>query len=109
MRGGVRAGAGRKPGSVSRIDAEARQKALAGGTSPLDFLLWIMRDDKRDFSARLDAAEAAAPYCHARLSSTELSGPNAAPIQTQEVPADPEIVIDAFIAFAKKRGLKIEG
>src|SRR5271169_5548941 len=59
----VRDGAGRKPGSVARIDAEARQRALAGGEMPLDFLLSVMRDDKRDFPARLDAAKAAAPYC----------------------------------------------
>jgi len=85
MRGGKREGAGRKPGSVSRIDAEARQRALAGGMMPLDFLLSIMRDDKQDAAARRDAAKAAAPYCHARLSSTELSGHGGGPIKTEEI------------------------
>jgi hypothetical protein len=37
---------------------------------------------------RLDAAKAAAPYCHTRLFSTELSGPEKWPIQTLEVPPD---------------------
>jgi len=77
MRGGKREGAGGKPGSVARIDAEARQRALASGTTPLDFLLLVMRDDKRDFPARLDAAKAAAPYCHSRLSSQPAPDPGA--------------------------------
>jgi len=69
MKGGRREGAGRKPGSVARIDYAARKKALESGISPLDFLLAIMRDEGQAFSARLDAAKAAAPFCHARLSA----------------------------------------
>jgi hypothetical protein len=80
MRGGRREGAGRKPGSVSKLDAEARRKALEGGMMPLDYLLGIMRDEDQDPRSRLDAAKAAAPYCHARLSATELSGPNGGPV-----------------------------
>jgi hypothetical protein len=108
MRGGRRVGAGRKPGSVSRIDAEARQKALAGGMTPLDFLLSVMRDDTRDFPARLDAAKAAAPYCHARLASTELSGPDKGPIEHNHNDVSEEVRLEAFLSFAKKTGLKFE-
>ena len=82
-RGGRREGAGRKPGSVSKLDAEARKKANEGGGMPLDFLLGIMRDEQQDPRSRLDAAKAAAPYCHARLSSTELSGPSGSPVKVQ--------------------------
>lgn len=99
MRGGKREGAGRKPGSVSRIDAEARQRALAGGMMPLDYLLSIMRDDKRDDHARLDAAKAAAPYCHARLASTELSGPGGGPIETRNFSDEARVrALEAFLA-----------
>ena len=59
MRGGRREGAGRKPGSVSRIDAEARQRAVAGGMMPLDYLLSIMRDENEGKRERIDAAKAA--------------------------------------------------
>jgi hypothetical protein len=92
MRGGKREGAGRRPGSVARIDAEARQKAFAGGLTPLDYLLSIMRDENEDKRQRIDAAKAAAPYCHARLSSTEVSGPSDGPlaVQTTNVLAIPE-------------------
>ena len=50
---------------------------------PLDYLLAIMREDQQDPRSRLDAAKAAAPYCHARLSSTELSGPNGSAVSVQ--------------------------
>ena len=43
---------------------------------PLDYLLSIMRDETQEAAVRRDAAKAAAPYCHARLASTEISGPN---------------------------------
>jgi hypothetical protein len=83
MRGGRREGAGRKPGSVSKLDGEARRRAMEGGMMPLDYLLGIMRDENQDARWRLDAAKAAAPYCHARLSSTELSGPNGDAVKVQ--------------------------
>jgi len=47
---------------------------------PLDYLLGIVRDKDQDARSRLDAAKAAAPYRHGRLSSTELSGPNGGPV-----------------------------
>ena len=71
--GGFRPGAGRKKGSVSKMSEEARAIALAGGQSPLDYLLSVMRDINNDLSTRLDAAKAAAPFLHARLSTIALS------------------------------------
>lgn len=82
-RGGRREGAGRKPGSVSKLDAEARRKAMERGIMPLDFLLEIMRDGSQEARSRLDAAKAAAPYCHARLSATEVSGPDGGPVSVR--------------------------
>jgi hypothetical protein len=105
MRGGKREGAGRKPGSVARIDYQARQKAHESGLTPLDYLLTIMRDESEDKRERLDAAKAAAPYCHARLSSTELSGPSKGPIETKEV--SEEARLEAFMAMLKRTGAKV--
>ena len=56
---------------------------MEGGMMPLDYLLGIMRDDDQDARWRLDAAKAAAPYCHARLSATEVSGPSGGPVSMQ--------------------------
>jgi hypothetical protein len=60
-----------------------RKKPMEGATVPLDYLLRIMRDKDQDARSRLDAAKAVAPYCHARLSSTELSGPSGGPVSVQ--------------------------
>lgn len=72
--GGARAGAGRKPGNSTRMNEEARQQALVGGISPLDFMLKILRDENQAADARFEAAKAAAPYVHARLAAVEHSG-----------------------------------
>ena len=104
MRGGRREGAGRKPGSVSRLDAEAREEAHASGLLPLGYLLAIMRDVNEDKRVRLDAAKAAAPYCHARLSATELSGPDKGPIEMREF--TDEMRASALLAFLAKVNAK---
>ncbi len=43
------------------------------GISPLDYLLQVMRDPSGDSGARLEAAKAAAPYVHPKLSAIEHS------------------------------------
>jgi hypothetical protein len=50
---------------------------------PLDYLLSVMRDENEKRRERIDAAKAAAPYCHARLALTELSGPSGEAVQVQ--------------------------
>lgn len=72
-RGGKRPGAGRKPGSLNKATAEQRQAVLESGMSPLDYLLTVMRDEDQAPDARRDAAKAAAPYVHPRLSSVEMN------------------------------------
>jgi hypothetical protein len=73
----------------------------------LEFLLSVMRDENREFPMRLDAAKAAAPYVHARLASTELSGPNGGPIQHAEIEVDDATRARALAAFlAKTRAAK---
>ena len=57
--------------------------AMEARMMPLDYLLGIMRDEKQDARCRLDAAKAVAPYCHARISSIELSGPSGGPVSVQ--------------------------
>ena len=71
--GGARPGAGRKPGGRNRITQEAVAKA-SGGLSPLDYLLGIVRDEGEEASRRIDAAKAAAPYCHAKLQPVDGNG-----------------------------------
>jgi hypothetical protein len=61
--GGARPGAGRKPKSSSPPKAYIGAEGL-----PLDLMLAIMRDSEADLRVRLRMAEAAAPYCHRRMS-----------------------------------------
>jgi hypothetical protein len=63
---------GRPKGSVSRLDAYAREKAIADGLTPLEYLLSILRDTEQPQETRIDAAKAAAPYVHARLQTVDM-------------------------------------
>lgn len=81
--GGPRNGAGRPKGAASRIDREAREKAAESGLLPLDYMLEILRDERRDTDTRFEAAKAAAPYLHAKLASVEHSGPDGGAIKTK--------------------------
>lgn len=68
--GGKRKGAGRPKGARTRLTEEAIKKAGEGMT-PLEFMLEALRNDANDFDTRMDAAKAAAPYVHAKLSSVD--------------------------------------
>lgn len=81
-RGGARPGAGRPAGSVAKLDKAAREAAIEGGQTPLEFLLDTMRNVSNEFGVRLDAAKAAAPYVHARLNAVTHSGDKDNPLQT---------------------------
>jgi hypothetical protein len=72
--GGKRVGAGRPRGSINKFSAEVREAAVAGGESPLDYMLRIMRDPNVDPQRRDYMAKAAAAYLHPRLNSTEVGG-----------------------------------
>jgi len=72
--GGARPGAGRKKGGHNRLTDEALSKAKRGGILPLDYLLKVMRDESGDDARRIDAAKAAAPYCHAKLQPVDHEG-----------------------------------
>jgi len=79
-RGGPRPGSGRKPGSPNKKTAELQSAVAASGITPLDYMLEVMRGVKNDMRTRLAAAQSAAPYVHAKLSSVELSGPEGSDI-----------------------------
>jgi hypothetical protein len=81
--GGARPGAGRPKGGANQLNDEARRAALAGGLSPLQFLLGVMRDEAQPLELRVDAAKASAPFVHARLQAVSVSGPEGGPLQVE--------------------------
>lgn len=73
---------GRKPGTPNKRTAETQKMIEESGLTPLEFMLSIMRNDENEPAQRLAAANMAAPYVHARLSSVDatVSGPNGSAI-----------------------------
>ena len=69
--GGAREGSGRKPGQRNARTVEQVERIEASGLTPLDYMLSVLRDKTQEQAIRLDAANKAAPYVHARLSSVE--------------------------------------
>ena len=68
---------GRQKGTPNRRTAFVRQAAdlaLQSGDTPLDYLFSVMRDAEAPAEQRLEAAKAAAPYVHPKLSSIDHSG-----------------------------------
>ena len=72
---------GRKKGTLNKSTVERMAELIAGGETPLEYMLSILRDDSQDFRRRDDMARGAAPYIHPRLAATEISGDQANPIQ----------------------------
>ena len=71
--GGKRPGSGRPKGARNKktiAQTEAVQKA---GITPLEYMLSVLRDETQEQSVRLDAANKAAPYIHAKLATTNVS------------------------------------
>lgn len=90
-RGGRRAGAGRKPGAATQKTREIAEQMLVHGITPLEFMLKLMRrravhkDPKVQIAREalaFEAAKAAAPYVHPRLSSMEVTGKDGGSIKT---------------------------
>lgn len=79
-KGGARPGAGRKPGAVTKKTRKvAEEMAASGELTPLAFFLSILRTEPTAkmnelekaqlFERRFEAAKAAAPLVHPRLSA----------------------------------------
>jgi len=91
-RGGARKGAGRKKGVATTKTREVADKAAAEGITPLEYMLQVMRSEPPEglkgpqlLSAhmmRFEAAKAAAPYIHPKLSAVEHTGKDGGPMET---------------------------
>ena len=73
-RGGKREGAGRPVGAKTKRTREVAENAAHEGLTPVEYMLFVMRDQKADPSRRDAMARAAAPYIHPRLSTVQHSG-----------------------------------
>ena len=55
-------------GARNKLSVEREKHVAAEGITPLDFLLGVLRDEGRPYSERFEAAKAAAPFVHPRIS-----------------------------------------
>lgn len=66
-------GRGRPKGSVNKTSVATIEKITAnGGQTPLEYLASIYQSDVYETKERIDAAKAAAPYCHSKLQAIEV-------------------------------------
>lgn len=79
--GGARAGAGRPKGAKSTRTQEIIAAATAGGITPLEYMLQVMRDPDADLQRRDAMAEKAAKYIHPQLAATTIKGDAENPIE----------------------------
>lgn len=82
---------GRKKGTPNKATAAKARQIEASGLAPLDYMLTVLRDERAEQHARMEAAKAAAPYVHPRLASIEHTGKDGGPIEVTRielVPAD---------------------
>jgi hypothetical protein len=76
---GVKTG-GRVKGTPNKKNSELVIEAKAAGLLPLDYMLSVLRDETLASPRRDWAAEKAAPYLHAKLTSNEHSGADGGPL-----------------------------
>lgn len=78
---------GRQKGTKNKASV-AREKAVAeSGLTPLEYMLKVFRNTREDKDRRLDAAKAAAPYVHPKLSSIVHKGDPKQPVAVAHMDA----------------------
>lgn len=83
-RGGKRVGSGRKAGSKTKKTLKLLEEVQAGGETPLQYMLRVMRDPAAEDARRDDMAKAAAPYVHSKMPTAIVTPPPARADVTDE-------------------------
>ena len=71
-KGGRRQGAGRPAGSRNKRTMAQAQAIETSGLTPLDYLVAVYQNQKMPERMRLEAAKAAAPFVHPKLSAVDM-------------------------------------
>ena len=80
QRGGARVGAGRKKGGMSeakiigkKVSSRVAAKLDATNSTPLEIMARVMSGDLSVTEMQFEAAKAAAPYIHPKLSAVQMN------------------------------------
>lgn len=76
---------GRQKGTPNRATARREKEIARSGTTPLEYMLKVMRNPKASTDRRDDMAKAAAPYVHPKLAAHQHTGRGGGPIQTVDL------------------------
>ena len=94
---------GRHRGTPNRVTAQERAAIAESGQTPLNYLLSVLRNEALGVGERMEAAKAAAPYVHPKLSAITLKGETAIK-RIERVVIDPA---DAAKVYAEMIGTRI--
>lgn len=75
MAKGRKTGGGSRLGRRNKATSARLEKERESGLMPLDYMLQVLRDEASNPEDRRWASKEAAPYMHAKLSSTEIKVP----------------------------------
>jgi hypothetical protein len=85
---------GRPRGSLNKRTRTLLEAAEAGGEMPLDFLLRVMRNPHAQTARRLEAAKAAAPFLHPKLTTIDAKF---SPAAAEPSPERPAVVVEFVV------------
>ena len=78
-----------RPKGVKNKRTRAVEEAVAKAQiTPLEFMLQVLRDESLSLRDRVWAANASAPYVHARLSSVDLGNKDDKAFEIKVLPSD---------------------
>lgn len=90
---------GRRKGTPNKATARREREIAKSGTTPLEYMLKVMRNPKADNGRRDDMAKAAAPYVHPKLAAVQHTGAGGGPIQTVDLTNMTEDQLNALEAI----------
>ena len=92
------------PGGRPRVVADIRALAQAEGDACIAALKRVMDDPKSPAAAKVQAAQALLDRGYGRaIQRQELSGPDGAPIQVQQVPDDRPVLDGFLVEFTEQK------
>jgi hypothetical protein len=95
--GGARPGAGRPRGVQDLRNAEVAKALTEYKVTPLSFMMGILNDENSAFDDKKWAANAAAPYMHARISQVNATTDNKHTIDANEAAQLTKDIVAAMV------------
>jgi hypothetical protein len=83
---------GRKPGVPNKKTAALQNRVAESGITPLDYMLNLLRTDETPPALKFEAAKAAAPYIHPKLSNIDVGNAGGKPFEVKLSDSDTKLL-----------------